>query len=544
MFPEVPYKVYYNGVAPWGTGYTDGVPFVSVDVEDVYNAGLAGQVRTVTLNGTIPSGGVSMISTIKDTFINNFKSFSAPNISMDTALVQEINFGAQNYFGKVDYSIVLKDWTGFAAGVSNPIDEVAYSQEADGSVTINHKLSAVGVNPNIATALNDAKLFVLGRTGINGTISLVNTSYISNINKSNLFLVSIQEGINRAASSYAVSEIYKYDPLRNTSNGVFKRFSLDFNSGIGEDYAQVAVNGAYSVGKDVWNTGLFAQVAATELFTLASSVYSTLNSSPLSFSVEAEEITDSLYARIINIKAVYDSNPQDAYFDYDCDASKDLRNGITQVNIKGSIMGSGRHVRRRFDSALSFYNNEMGGWDNVKGYLYRAAMSGAQDFSYTNFAYNPRPKSVSVVFNSGQGNISLSASFDDSAFVSGFSEFSYGVNCECGLNVFRPHSSANKNGSYVIQDLDILNRTSVSLNGSFVIPATGSASLGSDSVSSHILPLLMGIEGQKNAFVESESYNMSIGEAIKTGFNYNYTKDGNSLSALPINGKIFKGLMV
>lgn len=538
---ETPYTVSYNGQEPW----ISGAPFVSLDVEEVFAAGKVGTIRTVTLNGTYNSGDITFINTLQTAFAENFKVFSAPNVYMPCALVQEVSFNSQNYIGLTEYSIILKDFSGFLFGVTDPIDEVSFTEEQDGSVTIQHRVAAEGIDAsteNGGTAFANACSFVRGRTGISN-LGLVGTKIVANGNSGNLILVSQQENINRVLGSYSISDTFRYDPLRNTSDGAFKRFSVEFNSGIDSDYIQVAVEGNYAVGKDVWNTGIYQKVAAADLLALAQAADSNINPLPLSFSISAEGFTQfntgPTGTRTLVARGVYDNSPTASFFEWSAEASKNFKTEITDIAVRGTIIGSGRHVRRKFDSALAFYNSEIGGYDGVKDFLYNAALSGADDFGYTAFPINPNPKGFSVVMNSGLGTISLSASYDDAPFVTGYFEFAWGVNVDCGLNVFKPYPSANVNGACVVQDLNILNRSMVNLEGSFTYQWTGVFDV---SEASDMLPLLKNQEGTLNAFSETESYNMSSGDVIRTGFNISYSKEGKNLAILPTNGKIYAGI--
>jgi hypothetical protein len=540
---ETGYIVSYNSQSPWGTGVGAAVPFVSLDVEEVWLAGQLGFVRTVTLNGTIPSGGTSQIAVIRDLFAANFKPFIAPNITMSGAMVQEVTFNSQNYIGKVDYAVTLKDYSGFVLSVSDPVDEVSFQEQQDGSIIVNHRVSALGISTsgNPSDAFANAKNFVLGRTGLS-TVNAVTTSFITSGNKTNIYVVSQQENINRAAGTYGISEVFRYDPLRNVSNGVCRRFSTELVSGISEDYIQVNVNGTYQVGKDVFDSGLFAQTSQSELYALANAMFGgTLNPLPASFTVDADSITTNLYARTMTVRATFDNSQTTSFFDYDFETSKDFRNGITQISIKGAIVGSGRHVRRKYDSALAFFNATMGGYAGARTYVYNTAISALSSLGYATYGLNPQPKSLSINFNSGQGIITINSSFDDGPFVSGYTDFGWTVSADCGVNVFKPHPSANQNGSYLIQDLNILNRTSVILNGNFAFPPTGTFTKTDHT---DVRAKLINLEGAINAFVESEGYNMSSGEAIKTGFNTTYSKDGCDLTNLPSDGKIYAGTRI
>lgn len=539
---ESGYLVTYNGLAPWGSGIGGAIPFVSVDVEEIWQGGRIGYVRTVTLNGTIPNSGTAQITGIRNCFATNFKPFSAPNITMSGAMVQELSFSPQNFIGKVEWSAVLKDYSGFSLNVNGPVDEVSFQDQQDGSVIVNHRISAQGVNTtgNAIAAFDNARSFVLGRTGLS-TINALTTSFISATNKTNIYAVSQQEIINRATQTYGITEVFRYDPLRNVVNGTCRRFTTELSSGINDDYIQVSVNGLYQVGKDAYDSGLFAQVSRAELYNLAATIFSGLNPLPAAFNVDAESASENLYTRTINVRAVFDNISSDSFFDYEFDVSKDFHNGIAQISIRGQIMGSGRHVRRKFDSAKSFFDSTIGGWAGTKTYMYTAAISGVTALGYTDYAWNPRPKSISVNFNSGQGIITINATFDDAPFVSGYSEFEWNISNDCGLNVFRPYPSANQNGSYLIQDLNILNRSSVNINGSFAYPSTG---IFSQIDHDTIRVKLMNLEGTENAFLEAEGYNISSGEAIKTGFNTSYSKEGCGIQTLPLDGKIYAGTII
>jgi len=537
--PESSYTVTYNGQEPW----ISGVPYVSMDVEKVYAAGQVGHIRTVTLNGTYPSGDVGFITGLESAFAANFKAFSAPNVSMPCASIQEVSFDSQNFIGLTTYRIVLRDYSGFLLGVTDPVEEMNAINEQDGSVTLNHRVSAIGIATGYSseTVFSNAMSFVRSRTGVSNLVTL-GWSYIQTDNSGQVFLVSQQENINRAAGTYAIIETFKFDPLRGTTNGTFKRFSVDLNSGINDDYVQVTVNGSYSVGKDVWNTGLFAQVAANELLTLAQSAVSDVNTLPLSFNIDSEEASQSRNGvtgvRTVNVRALYDNSPSSSYFDYDIEAGKDFRNGVTQFTVRGSILGQGRHARRKFENALSFYHTGLGGWSGINSHLFDIVNSGAVDFSYDSYAVNSTPQTVSVTMDSGQGIIGISATFDDAPFVSGYTSFSWTVSSDCGLNVFRPQASANQNGIYVIQDLNIINRSNINLKGDGSYPLTGTAS---PTALKDVLFKLRNIEGTKNIFLESETYNNSSGNVIATGFSYVYSREGNNLANLPTNGKIYVG---
>ncbi len=540
---ESGYIVTYNNQAPWGSGVGAAIPFVSLEAEEVWLAGKVGFIRTVTLNGTIATGGISQITGIRACFATNFKPFIAPNVTMSGAMVQEVSFSPQNYIGKVDYTVVLKDYSGFTLNVNDPADEVSFQDQPDGTVMVNHKVSAIGISTSgdALTAFNNAKSFVLSKTGLS-TINALTTAFVNATNKSNIYVVSQQESINRATATYGITETFRYDPLRNISSGVCKRFSTEMDSGIGNDYVQVSVNGLYQVGKDVYNNALFEQVTRTELYALANAMFGgVLNHEPISFNIDGDSVSETLYTRTVNARAVFDNSASSSYFDYDFEASKDFHNGITQINIKGQIIGSGKHVRRRYDSALSFFNTTVGGSAGAKSYIYGAATSGLSDLGYTAYTLNPQPKSLSINFNSGQGTISISATFDDTPFVTGYVDFVWSVSNDCGLNVFKPHSSANQNGAYLIQDLGIINRSSVNINGSFAYAPTGTFTKTDHTT---VRVKLINLEGAANAFAEAEGYNMSSGDSIKTGFNTVYSKEGCGIIDFPADGKIYNGTVI
>lgn len=531
MIIETGFTVKYNNLSPWGTGVGCFPPFVSVEIEEDWTSAYQGSIRRVTLNGTIPSGGfTNTINAIKTAFSQNYKAFEAPNIYMPVAYIEEISFDSQKFIGKTDYSITLRDYSGCLNHVLEPIDEITIDETTDGLRNISHRISAKGISTgNISNSLENAKSFVLSRTGIS-TWSNFYGAYSP-------ILLSTQESINRFEGTYSVLENYKIDILNSTTNNIIKRFSVDMSSGMADDYVRLDVSAYYQIGKTGTISNLKNSVSVSDLYSCASGIYlnSDLNSEPISFSVDLDETGRTLSAR-----ASFDNSIYGSYFDYEIESQKDYKTELSVISIKGNIIGSGRHVRKKYEKALEFFNTTVGGFDGVASYLYPIATGGLVTIANSNFALNPNAKNLSATFNSGMGIISINCSFDDAPYVSGYNEYSWSVSTDCGINIFKPFASANVNGSYLIQDFNIINRTNINMNGSFEVIKD----YPSQTSHLNILSLLKNEEGTQNGFVESENYTKSSGESMKSGFTYSYSKEGCDIVGLPEDKKIYSGTRI
>jgi hypothetical protein len=528
---ETGFTVSYNGVSPWGTGVGSFPPFVSVEISEDWTSNYQGSTRTVTLNGTIPSGGFTgTIQAIKNAFSTNFGTFSAPNVSMPSAMIEEITFDSQKFIGKTDYQIRLRDYSGCLNGILEPIDEISIEETIDGAKNISHRVSARGVfSTDSSLAFANAKTFVLSRTGI--------STWSSYYGAGSPILISQQESINRLEGVYSIVENYKLDTIYGNTSGIFKRFVVDLNSGIGDEYVRVDVSETIQMSKTGNISILKNFVSQDELYRHASGMYlsSDLNREPVSMTIDLDET-----GRILTAKTSFDNSLYGSYFDFEIDTQKDYKTQITTIGIKGNIVGSGRHVRKKYEKALEFYNNTIGGFNGVASYLYTFAQSGLLNIAGSTFPLNSIPQNITVSFNSGVGVISINSSFDDAPFVSGYSQFKWSASTDCGLNIFKPFASANKNGSYLIQDFNIINRTSVNLNGTFEIPRGGT----NQTKHLNILSLLKNEEGMDKGYVEQETYSDISGESIASGFAYNYTKQGCQIGTLPTNRKIYSGVII
>ena len=153
------------------------------------HSGRWGRIDNITINGVISGDAFSELSGAQTGVINAFSSdFSSFVIQdsgspMDTVysgsdcIVRGIAFEESRYNKLVGYSINLQaHQAGYFEhnyGVLDPVDEFSYDeQEEDEIITLTHNVSARGFRSGLSQAFDNAKTFVVGRTGLANSSSV------------------------------------------------------------------------------------------------------------------------------------------------------------------------------------------------------------------------------------------------------------------------------------------------------------------------------------------------------------------------------------
>lgn len=242
-------------------------------------------------------------------------------------------------------------------------------------------------------------------------------------------------------------------------------------------------------------------------------ISSQLNQAPVSFSIEeANSDTNAEFGSELTINVTYDTNSifgntidstavalpfgprhdSNAYFDYAVDLSTDNVSKITEVSIQGTIVArapanfdyapQGAFIdsaKMRLAAAETFLNQIT----DLNYYLFfraNALYEAAVGFgtgpvvdedgqtTYTGWdvcwSLNPEPSSVSIDKNPFNGEISISASFDNKDWIKddflngSIHDLSWDVSYKPSLPIFEKATSYNVNGLNLIYDLGVTKR--------------------------------------------------------------------------------------
>jgi len=619
----MPFSVTYSGLktnTPPKSPWADAIPYVSVNKNKNWTSSKLYSEESVTLNGQLTLSGYNAILTTPsaygytfspqspvenittgniDLLISPFRICYGELIAKDeynkafisgVYYVDSIQFDSQNYIGVTNYSINLNRITETIYSGLNPSETVSFSEDGNGIVNINHNISAQGVGPafdgNTPIAFNSVKTFVQNSTGVSRIKNLafvqnriptgngVSGLYLPDQNNSNLILVSQTESINRMENVYAIQEVFKIDTLYNGEYGT-KRFSVDFNSGIEDEYSVVDVTCNIQGAKDktfVGVTGMLDNITG-QMYNAATGIFGStteLCPTPISFNVDTTRIITGHLdgtnivgvdgSSSITVNCSFDNSLNGTFFDYEVSFSSDEKVNVTSLDINGVIEGRGLHAAQKFVDASGYlFTTLLSNQPDVKTMLFNKALSGFNFIAPVDnenkcfgeigsrggasFGFVKDKGNVNIDINTGEGSITLSASFSDEAAVSGYDDFSWSTSAEVGIPILIPRPSCKINGFNLVQDVGVNQKTSYTFDASFgfITGSAGGIPILSVSPQPHtgLLRKMVEAEGifleQVNGLnakeVVLENYNKSFdfvngfaansSDYLKSGFNVN-----------------------
>jgi hypothetical protein len=525
--------------SPWA----DIIPYISVDKNRTWTSSKISTEETISLNGQLtlsgfnalgsspatygysssPIVGLSFtsgyIQVFRDAFSRSYGELLVKNAGNNKVVsgiyyVDSIQFDSQNYIGVINYSVNLARINETTYSGLNPSETLSFSEDGNGIVNITHSISAEGVGPafngNNSIAFDSVKTFVQNSTGTARIKSLSFDSgfvptgsgasgvYVSGGNSSNLTLVSQTESINRMANKYSIDEVFKIDNIYNGEYGT-KRFSVDFNSGIADEYNVVSVTCNIQGAKDKEFSGVTGMLSniTGQMYNAATGIYGStteLCPIPIAFNIDTTRIITG-YADGTNINGVngsssiivncsFDNSLNGTFFDYDISFSSDEQSNITSLDINGVIKGRGLHTAQKFYDASGYlFNTLLTNQADVGTMLFNKAVSGFNASAPTantnlcfgvigerggqSFGFIKEKGQSNVDMNTNKGEITLSASFSDEAAVSGYNNFSWSTSAEVGMPLLVPKPSYKVNGFNLIQDIGVNQKTTYTFDGSF-----------------------------------------------------------------------------
>jgi hypothetical protein len=504
----------YNGnrIPASGTGPT---PYISLN-DDVFTFGDRWGLGTkISLNGLITgcaygnlySGQTGLVGL----FSNSYKTLQvlesaddqnsySPVYSFSGCSVDNISFSEAPYLNVVSYTVELTSYpsglTGYFSGnygVLDPKDEINISEGDDGFGTISRTVSARGfVTNSIDTAINNAKNYVAGRTGIT---SILEVSQISGFQNSGSFtpvLVQIAENLDRLSLTYSVEQTYRFKMISGDSdaknnysfnNYYLTTYSTSISSGAGDDFVSASIQGEIKAGitgatGDALVLELISQLSGLSPYSIISGKYGAPNSfdfckDPIDFSV-----TQDLKARKINFNASYDNldlygTTNNKYVYSGCYLDATISHAIDELT-KTTIIQVRGDIKARGSTSNRYYNTL-----EYLGVLMQEGSSASQprlyDFAndyYTTyigtsspiFALNTKPTNIVINSNSILGTISVDVTYDNKDRFSELTASDYNVSYEPYNTIFSYASSCNDSIKHLAVDMNVQKREKVSIN--------------------------------------------------------------------------------
>ena len=473
-------------------GYTfDVTPYVSRSQEVMYTSTKQGQTSRITLNGSLLGDTFSDLETARNSLITAFstdfqslevKETGVKLLDFEACVVQGVNFSPANA-GKVDYTIDLECYeSGLFSGAYGVVDQSnghTFSLGEDGIVSISHSVSARGIPTGVGgkEGIKNAINFVNNLTGYNPTTIAPKFIETGALTSDNLVLLSLERDVDRVTSTYSVVEEWAYQPtgylFTPIVSGYLSQVDTSISSGASSDFNTVNVTyslqgSKYSSALDVRNK-FKSSVTTGLLYGIATGVSDDQNLYPIPSTFSLDDSVESnkkVVAKLGFETNGFFANGERVFFDHKFSIDIDDVEDVTSVQLDGQILAKG-NKSDRYALASGYLSDIMSSSAKLTGYLYAAAVSGYDGLVAGGWNLNPTPESYSVSENRFKGTISLSASFTNKDFVTGFSESSFSLNGRPALNQFSASPSVNKNGLYAFIDLGYKTREEMDLSYNF-----------------------------------------------------------------------------
>lgn len=468
-----------------------------------------GSVTEIELNGNITGITAGNYLSIQSGFAGNFTGqFGAldvfeganPIYQWRNVIVDEVALSPNRLLQTsiTPYSVKMRAFS-VLSGVTEPSNEYAFNQGDDGIVTVTHRVSAKGVR-NDNYALNNAKAFVQGFLNISPFAQTVASTWgPAFVPFGSGILVGTVENIDRATATYSVQETYKY------GTGQFipyiESFSINLSDVTDNEWLTMDVDWRLQGSAVKNNIALVEAALVSPMNKIGAVGYSTGNLIQTNASYNRDT-----GAAVINVKASFLSgyNTADAlgYFDYVVGFSFDGTQPREDWRIDGEFFCLGPRDYRAA-RILKFKQDNGTDW---RGYLTGLIISSP---IYTS-QHNPNVtwgslSEFTINENTGLAQLKLSLSSPDGAKVNGLVNAKYSLEIQPNKWNYDLLPSANIEGHYVLQDLQMMSQAKINVA---ISAETINTFIGLNAVSGYVDTLLN--KYQTTGYLISRSYHTGI----------------------------------
>lgn len=541
-------KVKYNNFQ-FGQSSSFPIPFVSLSNDYVQAGERWAIVQTITLNGEIvgcsKSDLVSKQNDLLDAFSEDFKTLEISGLdNINLAKIVSINFAGSDYLSSISYSIDLEAYSydTFSSNnyVTEPVDSISISENADSTIDITHTISAKGVNGGSYNALENAKNFVtdkLNSQKSEGTWPVPNLIYSKDPNFRRM-LVSVSEDIDRIEGRYSITKQYKSD-LESKDGSIILRYTKETQEQEGQ-FKVFTINGSIEAGIGLnrpihsWHNDF--EKVRDKLKTFKES----LNTEFVNNFLQSASINEDGPAGRITFSFSYTSNRLEVIDDYDVSISENSDTPLISVSVRGVMSANGpvgvvggadcryNLVNETFDEN-KYYDIAV---KKYKQYLTRRGISVP-----ATVILNNSHLSKNITRNEFEGTISYDFSFND-RISHGYRNFDYTMNFTPSLVGIT--SDAIVDGGFAFYDLGYRRRAEFKINGT----ALGDGDDVSDFAEIKYRDFCGGTEPQKkfiNEIVTEESHTQDLenNSTFTYGWSFhspNYAIDPAKSYILPATG--------
>lgn len=487
----------FSGVCP--------TPILGRTIETISAGNRIYQLHNISLRGQITgtrclnlfSDIVTKQNRILSGFSSDFKTLAVMEdgntvLSFANTQVDSITFDTSKYVGILPFVINLKaypqNYFSGTYGISNPSDEISYSEGIDGIITISHRVSCQGLNTSssASNALQNAKNWVAGRTGSYSTV----LPHFINYSNSSACLFDVSESIDRLNARYQVNETYIHD-VHGVANSSILRHTTEYDFNVDNGISTVRLNGNIEGCKNGAIETLRTRYSSFDAFNEAINQFrritnrSDLNSTPI-----AKGVAEDTSLRKLSFSYIYndDSRPI-TFFDYRVSFNFDYENETIGASIDG-IVSSRETIANRYLKV-----KEVASQINLLSIIQPLYLDYVNSVAphLINYPLNPNPISARKSENEFEATIGLGASYSNAPLLpSGIKALEYQMEFSPAINKFVPTPVLDGDGQYIVYNMDYLRRARFSVN----IRAVGDDNFNQDQVESVVKNQILALKAQ------------------------------------------------
>lgn len=490
--------VKYNGIS------ITPAPLVQQSYQFLDYGSRWGNITEIELNGNVT--GISNPTATQSGFAAKFTGqFGTLEVLDGTSslykwnnvIVSEISFPLNHLFlnSIAPYSVKMKS-VNVPSGVIDPINEYNFNQGEDGIVTVGHRISARGIKTQNG-ALNNAIAFVQNFTGQSPFVAPFSSYFIPT---GSGILSNFSEAIDRAQCTYTVQETYKYN------TGLVAPYVETWSSSVSDimdnEWLTIEVDWKLQ-GSPVKNNITQVETSLSTnnpLNKLSAMGYSTGNliQSDINYSRDTGAASIQIRASYVSGYSLADIS---GYLDYTVNLTLDEITPKEDWRIDGDFVCFGPRDYRA--SRLNSFKSANGSdWRNyLTGLIIASPIFSQHDSSKTFGSMSD----VDIHENTGLAQFHISLSTVDGGYPGQLLYPKYSLEIQPNKWTYDLLPSANIEGHYVLQDLQMMSQAKITLtvNGvsSNVVGALATASGSISDLSSVYV---------KTGFIVAESYNTGL----------------------------------
>jgi len=468
--------ILYNGINPFsGVGPT---PLFARSVSMIRFGSRWGQKHSITLQGQMTGRCVTYQEMLdkKTLLLQNFsKDFQSLNIYDENTFVTGFDFVKINGIqiddstyaqGVMPYTIDLEAYPENyflgAYGILNPLEQVSFQDNDDGTIKISHTTSAQGFctsSTSTNDALMNAKNWVAARTGWQSAIA---PNFISGI-QNGVCLQTIAENYDRLNAKYEVTESYLGSLYDDVSQGVLK-YSTDYSLSLADGISTMQIQGDLKGCRYQDLAVLRSRYLGFDAFSECVNQFQRItNRSDLNNIPVTKAASEDVNGRMISFNYVFndDMRPKinitiGVNFAYNFEADE------VSATITATVASKGVYDSSRWPEVLQIANS-INLYSLIVPYYNAYVAEVAPHLSA--YPLKNNPTSTSRSDNQFAASVTLSATFTNgSALPNGLDTLSSTISVKPSLHKYSAAPILDGNGQYYIFDLGYKTRGVININ--------------------------------------------------------------------------------